>query len=324
MKQCIFLWLTFFLVNVSNASALVGFEKSIAIDKVFAVSKIESEVNQAFLQDHRRKLTDLVSNVFRSFQQDFDYRFYANYQDFDPQEATFICSGKLLDKVQINKQSRFYSFEGGEFFLRIELYDPKSNLTIFGKTFIIDAFIKKKDSHGLTYELQEGLKEPLAMYFFNTSSTITAHNNKLDSITLSIDRLFSSNVELNKEYLEKLTDLTSNAIVMHQKSKANQHIDVQKYPFRFFRNYQKQESGHQDVNSEFKGTVQFDEAAETYTLEIELFIDGKKVNLPTTLNPPIVFHEMDKEEYVDVALHIKQKVGLMLYYYFERYLSKQN
>lgn len=321
LKLSCFFTITFLLTISLNVTFAIGFEKSIAIDQTFTVSQLSNSDHISLLDKHTQSITDLTSNVLRSFQQDFDYQFFANYQSSTKEIGTFICSGKLLDKTAMNRRSKIYQYNDGEFFLRIELYDPSTNTTIFGKSFIIDSYIKKGDNLNLMQQLQNELKLPLGMYFFNTSRSMPAHNSRLDSITLSIDQVFKSNSDqVDETYLTKLADLTSNAIIMHQKSKSNQHIEGEKYRFQFFRNYQKEESYHKQSHVEVKGAINFDKSKDQYTLSIDFLIDGKKVNIPVSLNPPIEFLGRDRDNYVEVALHIKQKIGLILYYYFDRYL----
>lgn len=312
------------LFSSSSFATSVDFEKSISIEKYFKVIPLENQQHRELLQEKSRDITNLVSNVLRSFQQDYDYAFYNNYQLSKRRNATFQFLGYLLNNAQMNKDSEFFSFKDGTFFLKIEMYDPISHATIFGKTFEIDEYMLKNNQSGLMLALQDGLRVPLVMYFFNTSRPTPVHNNNLDSITLAIDHVFNSNENIDMGYLHRLTDLTSNAIVMHQQATKKQHIIGDKYRFRFFRNYLKQESGHKGAHSEFKGNLTYNDSKGKYVLDISLHIDGQRVAIPASLNPPIEFYEAEKQEYKAVALHIKQKIGLMLYYYFERYLPNQN
>ena len=308
-------FLSFFLLNVTIALAS-NFSKNMYIKTVFDTETLKKEAKYENFILEGKRMREAVRNIFISYQHEFDFKMLDESQKGKADK--FVCSGKLVNEAFMIKQRPNLTYNGN-YFLILEIHDEQHSQTLFGKSFVIDQFLEAGKDDVLIHKMQQELFHPLSLYFFVTSRDLTTLNLSIDTIAeFAIDDFISSNSKNSHHYLKKMTNLLSNAIIINQEGNVVSKGKSHTYPFNFYRNYIKSSKKRKGMNNIFKGNLYYDASKMKYYLDIFLYIDGRKMPISKSMSPTIEFTSENKHSYIEVAVEVKNKIELLLYYYFHK------
>ena len=305
-----------FLLSAQNFETSEFFRtKNVKVEPFGLEGSFESAERER-LTVFAQKLNRLYSNVMKSYQQEYGFKFVSH----STKKADFRVAGSILTKeIARAKYSKgelkhLLKWED-DYYLTIG-HHAQESATPFSLMLQPLAEIEGLDQVELIgYLNKNSALTGMKNYGKQRDRTLTPKNDVLKyERTLSIERVFECENCPDDGFAKEVTDLTASYLIHFQGEKTGYTY----LNYNLYFPYAKKSKVDYRPEVELVGKISYDTLNQIYDIRLYFFKDGKDVTIGGAYgqNRPFSFHRDDRYDYYRSVIKLENKIFRHIYSYF--------